>query len=239
MNLINSQNLSYSLSEAPLNQAFTEVRERGFYVFTDLWKKDFCDHILTEIDALTKESGVEVNYGGSEHRIWNSQLKSRGIEEFEKFSNHLMSAFAEKQKKAFDILAYRNLPIQDDTPELIDGRWHIDSIRDQFKIFLFLKDVNSRNGPFQWIPNTHNFSFKLKQVLKGNYLRFSDILGKNRQYQNISDSEISMLLGKSYRKKECLVSAGTAIMINTSSIHRAKPCIEGSRYALCSYYDHN
>ena len=29
---------------------------------------------------------------------------------------------------------------------------------------------------------------------------------------------------------------GTAVVVDTSAIHRARPCIEGTRYALTAYF---
>jgi hypothetical protein len=35
-----------------------------------------------------------------------------------------------------------------------------------------------------------------------------------------------------------LCDEGSVVIVNTSAIHRARPCFEAGRYALTSYYGH-
>ena len=41
---------------------------------------------------------------------------------------------------------------------------------------------------------------------------------------------------KGYRPVSVICKAGTMMVADTSAIHRARPCLEGSRYALTTYY---
>ena len=154
---------------------------------------------------------------------------------FKGFSDKITSFCINREENAYDILAYRNVEIDTFNASLLTNRWHIDSLNQQLKVFLFLKEVKDSDGPLQWIPSTQRSLFKYMQVIKGNYLSPFDLFGENRKYQNIPDEKVQNYLRKGYTTNECTVGKGTAVLIDTSCIHRAKPCF-GTRYALCSYY---
>jgi len=59
-----------------------------------------------------------------------------------------------------------------------------------------------------------------------------DINGENIDTKGLETTDASVSLNLS---KELSVKKGTALLIDTSCLHRAKPCF-GSRYTLCSYY---
>ena len=227
--------LNYRLSEDLLEKAKRNLDKSGYFLFDEITSEIFCNELVEEIDLLATETDVEINYGGSEHRIWLSHQKSNLIPLFKDFSDLLVSYCMNKEYESYDILAYRNLKIDETNYDLLNNRWHIDSLNKQLKVFLFLKDVDDGDGPLQWIPNTQKPLFKAIEVLKGNYLSPLDFLGKNRKYQNVPDDLINVHLKKDLFIQDCTVKKGTALLIDTSCLHRAKPCF-GSRYTLCSYY---
>ena len=73
-------------------------------------------------------------------------------------------------------------------------------------------------------------------ALKGNYFKPRDIFGGTRTYAKLPDPLIDQLATRGYRSQPVLVSAGTVMIVDTSAIHRARPCRAGSRYALTAYY---
>jgi hypothetical protein len=53
----------------------------------------------------------------------------------------------------------------------------------------------------------------------------------------MSEAEVAKLLAPDpSRLKTFTASAGTLILVDTSSIHRGMPILEGCRYALTNYY---
>ena len=94
--------------------------------------------IRDEIDRLALEDDTEVNYGGSEHRIWKAHKKSKSVDAFRRFSDRVLTEVDEKPVEAFDVLAIRNRPIDATDNGVVQGRWHLDSFNRQLKIFMFL-----------------------------------------------------------------------------------------------------
>ena len=48
------------------------------------------------------------------------------------------------------------------------GSWHRDSIKKQFKAFLFISDVDDKSGPFQFFPKSNYFLNKYLSRNKAN-----------------------------------------------------------------------
>lgn len=195
-----------------------------------------CEVIKKEIDALAEAPDTEINYGGSEHRVWKANEKSAVFEEFREFSDKVMSSVEKEEKAAFNILAIRNRALLREDAELIQGRWHLDSLRRQLKIFVFLTDVTEKSGPFEMIPGSHRTSFKIRHALKGDFFTPKDILNGSRKYQHLKETLIERIVASGHERKAFTIKAGTIAMVDTSCVHRARPCLKGERYALTSYY---
>ena len=148
---IKSKWFNYDIDQSMLEEACLSTREEGLYIFDSIMSKKYCDIVIDQIDSFIGDPNAEINYGGSEHRIWHSNKKSSEIQDFCSISNTLMTSFLGTKKEAHNVLAYRNLPIPEDDYALTEGRWHIDSFNNQYKVFLFLKDVEKSNGPLTYI----------------------------------------------------------------------------------------
>ncbi|WP_099036296.1 phytanoyl-CoA dioxygenase family protein [Lacimicrobium alkaliphilum] len=106
------------------------------------------------------------------------------------------------------------------------GGWHRDSVHsDQFKALVYLTDVNSDNGPFQYYLNTSSENSLAE--LEEHY----DIpVTENR----ISCDPTSVLPVD--RLVEVCGPAGSLIISNTRGIHRGKPIQSNERFSLTSYH---
>tara|TARA_B100000519_G_scaffold155515_1_gene136853 strand:- start:584 stop:1300 length:717 start_codon:yes stop_codon:yes gene_type:complete len=222
-----------------LNKIRTSIKKNGFSTLGEIQSNDYCDSVRKIIDSLSDNDGVEHNFDESEHRIWKAHEKSDLINYFFDFSNQVISSTIEKQSIANDILAIRNFQLPNKSSSNINGRWHMDSFNHQLKIFLFLKDVNLSNGPLEIIPGTQRLNFKLKSLCKGYVFSLSNFLSSNgeREYQKINDNYIEFLIENGFKVNSFTITKGTVVIVDTSALHRAKPCIGGSRYALTSYYE--
>jgi hypothetical protein len=194
--------------------------------------------IVRQIDEICDTSDdLEVNYGGSEHRIWKAHERFDAAKAFNEFSDELIPSLDRNIKKASNILAIRNRALNDRTGALRAGRWHLDSFRKQLKIFVFMQDVTNSDGPFELIPRTQNISAKVKHMIPGRYFSLNDILRREdkRGYQHIDDEFIERV-EETYPPTLFTVPAGTILIADTSAIHRAHPVNGGERYALTSYH---
>ena len=212
------------------------LADQGWAFLGKPLEKSILDQIKNEIDKMSESSDVEINYGGSEHRIWQAHEKSPSIEEFRHFSDVIVSKFHGSEHAAYDILAIRNRSLESSSGKLHDGRWHLDSFSRQLKVFVFLTNVTEASGPFEMIPGTQAMSFKMKKALGGHLITPKDIITKSRSYSKLKEELIESILSQGYERKVFAVPAGTMALVDTSCVHRARPCTVGERYALTSYY---
>lgn len=223
------------LQSIDVARARRELDERGCFLIENVFSEDFCRSAMAFIDENEKDTSTEVNYGGTEIRVWDSQKKNALLGEFFERSQDVLKELFSETPKPQTLLAIRNLPTGDEA-RLQQGRWHIDSFFKQMKVFVFLTPTTDESGPFEFIPASHKTSFKIKMLFRGLYLRWRDLLGRTRTYQRIEDGHIERLGEAGYRPQPVLCKAGTVMIVNTSAIHRARPCLRGSRYALTSYF---
>lgn len=214
------------------------LKQKGYWIIEDVYSKDYCNSLIDFINNYKEENNIEINYKGTELRIWDAQKKNNLFLRFYQESNHLLSRLLGSRQEAKTLLAIKNLPLNSDDDDSKKGRWHLDSFRNQLKTFLFLTDTNENSGVFEFIPESHKMIFKLNMLFRGHYFRLSDFFKgkKKRSYQWLNDSLIEKLLSTDMPSMPVLCKAGTVLIVDTSAIHRARPCSEGHRYALTAYY---
>ena len=219
-----------------LDRARLSLQNQGFFLIENAFDESFCQDVVQFIDSYSTSNDTEINYAGSELRIWDSHQKSALLGHFFQACNQSLPTLLKSQVKPKTLLAIRNKAIDSKASQLQLGRWHLDSFFNQIKIFLFLSNTSEQSGPFEFIPRSHRFPFKLGMLCKGKYIKPMDLLKRKRGYAAFEDSFIDHLSNEGYPAKAVLCSAGTLMVVNTSAIHRARPCLQGSRYALTAYY---
>lgn len=106
------------------------------------------------------------------------------------------------------------------------GGWHRDSVHcDQFKALVYLTDVDTDNGPFQYYLNTAN-----EDSLAELEAHYAIPVTENR----ISCDPTAVLPEE--RLVEVCGPAGSLIIANTRGIHRGKPIQSEERFSLTSYH---
>jgi hypothetical protein len=104
--------------------------------------------------------------------------------------------------------------------------WHRDNHHCQFKTFMYLSDVNEKNGCFQWITNSSmKFIGYPSPRTKSYNTRFHD-----ETIEKIIKTNDQCNLVEVYGEK------GTVILADTTYIHRGKIIEEGERKAITQYY---
>lgn len=217
------------------------LKKQGYYLHQDAYDLEFCKQTIQFMDNYRPENSSnspkhEINYGSSELRIWDAHKQDNLLNQFCQECDFSMSSIIKKRTEASTLLAIKNEALISQDEILKKDRWHIDSFFKQLKIFLFLTDTHEQSGPFEFIPFTNSKAFKLTALCKGKYLRPRDLLSDKRTYQKISDVWVENLQKKGFNPKPIICKAGTLLIVDTSLIHRARPCITGSRYALTAYY---
>jgi hypothetical protein len=130
--------------------------------------------------------------------------------------NSYMCAYS----KIFQIDYFLNFPMRDKAA-IKSQVWHRDGDGTVLKLFVYLSDVFAENGPFVYAPGSHKSP--LREI---NY--------KNRPK---SDDELRELL-KGYKREFVtgVCKRGTAVLANTSGMHKGGHVLEGERKALLIAY---
>jgi hypothetical protein len=108
--------------------------------------------------------------------------------------------------------------------------WHRDSpFRHQFKSIIYLTDVNDKNGPFEFIPCSHNFS-EVKGV--------ANALERSLKADRFKNDDIALLVSSGLLSSVNTYEgpAGTVLYADTRGLHRGKPLVEGIRRAITFYF---
>jgi hypothetical protein len=100
------------------------------------------------------------------------------------------------------------------------GGWHRDDpLRRQYKFIIYLTDVETTNGPYQYLLKSNSL-----------YSRFKSLIFNGFPKMRFKNSEIKGVIN------EFTGSKGDMIISDTCGIHRGKPLKNGeSRIALTSY----
>jgi hypothetical protein len=222
-----------------LGNSISQIKKLGVVSLSQPLSEERCKNIMSFIDDYDS-SQSEINFGGSEKRIWDAERSCVEVQEFAEFSDEIVSEAKGKSMKAYTILAYKNAPC--DLSKFSLGRWHSDSFFSQLKVFCFLSKVEEENGPLEILMKTHSPSYKALGLLSGKYIRPSDLLksSSSRSYAKLDEKYIR-LLSKFGAKSRKMVTkeSGESFLVDSSAIHRASPVLGGERYALCAYYRHN
>lgn len=208
----------------------------GFAILQSRATPEACDYIKNFIDQYP-EKDAEINYGGSEKRIWGSHCMDPVVKAFGELSDQVIGAVFNSQPKVKTVLAYSNHAIPAEE-RLITGRWHLDSLRHQYKLFCFLTRTEEHTGPLEVVPGTHRTVFKLWALVSGRYISYSSLGTVKRRYQTLDEQWVEAQCRKAGGSVPFLCEPGTLILVDTSAIHRARPCLKSHRHALCAYYDH-
>jgi len=123
--------------------------------------------------------------------------------------------------------AWYDFPV-DDQP-VSSQCWHKDGDDRKFiKIFIYLNEVNSENGPFCYIQNTHKIKNKIINNLDPKKTKYSS-------FNILEDKDAEKFYPKN-DIKECFGNFGTTIFADTSGFHRGKALSKKNRIMLVYEY---
>ena len=214
------------------NNLMDELSVNGFIELPSL-SKDFCSSIISEIDFLEHYDNLKTqsfqSSGDTRHWIPKSYINTPNIIKLAS-QNHKLLPKRLRNYYAKDRLSMVNVLNQ----EMKKGStgsgegWHCDSpFSHQIKIFTFLKDVNTDNGPLRLIPKSHQ---------KKNKYSIHKKLKKNMSSMRYDDSEIKVIEDMGFKVKELLVPKGSRFLVDTRIIHAGKAIKKDKRYAITDYY---
>ncbi|MHA7099867.1 phytanoyl-CoA dioxygenase family protein [Roseivirga pacifica] len=218
-------------NEEVQDEFYDDIKTNGYCVIKDFLTKDQCETYRQLIDDGIEKYESVADDEKSDYRIFGIDRLIPEIRNV--FARPVLESLYKKyvdrnQLNSF-IMANRVTPKPGNLGS--GGGWHRDSInRRQLKFIVYLSDVGSVNGNFQYMPKSHRVWDKLGQ---------NRSLKKGLSEYRYSQEDIDTLVKNGNRVDELTGSQGTLIVADTSGIHRGKPIVEGVRYAMTNYmFDH-
>lgn len=214
------KNKSHHFSEE-IKNVITELDKNGILIIRNFLKSP--KYYIGKIEYLIDHPKCWKDQAGSDHRL-------NGIDKVDKdfakifdndFLNEIYSNYIGEINESY-VMA--NKVIYKDNNLGSGQGWHKDNIARQLKFMIYLNDVNSENGPFQYLLKSHTLNKKIKIDIKEN--KFSK--NSNRI------SNIKPYLDK-FQLFEAKANAGDLIIFDSSGVHRGKPIQKGERFALTLY----
>ncbi len=209
------------------------IERVGIAVVSNYWSAGKCAAARAEIDRLMVEypGAVKAYSGGSDNRMFGVEATSALLAEFhyDRFLRGVGELIGGLTLYNFATLGARI----EATPENNgsgDG-WHRDGHGFQFKSILYLCDVTEENGPFEFLPGSHTRWRAGFDTITGNLPP-----APKSRYEPAAIDRMNRWFGT--RRRRYLAKAGTLLLVNTSGIHRGRPLMHGTRYALTNYYYH-
>lgn len=208
-----------------------EVEKKGFCIIPNFYLKNEYTQNRNEIDKLIKkyQSQIVTDKEGSDHRIWGADRVSTLIQKF--FANDFIGKIIKAHEQTDNITGFTLAARLEYKPDNLGsgGGWHRDwAVNKQIKAILYLSDVYTDSGPFQYVEGSHNHLDIIRDCFINNF-KFN----QNR----FSDTEVEKIIKRNPSKLKTLSGkAGTLILVNTRGIHRGMPIKQGVRYALTNYY---
>jgi hypothetical protein len=210
-----------------------KIHQFGYAVIPDYWPDNKCRDVIEKIEQELHDVSVCHRWDdaeGSDHRLYQAEKMGGLLEQF------LNDPLIEQYRYAYTgvknpdklLLAARLDGVSGNRGS--GGGWHRDSPhRSQFKAILYLSDVDSSNGPFEYIEGSHKVVNSLRLVLSSQSLP--------NQYR-FTDQEIQNILSLKFPLRTFAAKAGTLLLVDTKGIHRGCPITTGRRYAITQYcYD--
>jgi len=227
------------LSELVINKEMGITKENimnslvrnGIVILEDYYTNEEVSKMEEEFNSVFEKHGDVVDILDKE-----DCSKDERIFHAEKFSPYLKQRISDDKLFETIVTEYtkvnrRNKKVLLNKVEYKEGEvrnsgagWHRDNHDCQFKVIVYLSDVNERNGNFQFLTNSskHHIGYPTPRTTSYN-TRFSDEVVEGLIKDNV---ELINIVGKK----------GTVLLANTIYIHRGNIIQEGDRKAITQYY---
>jgi hypothetical protein len=197
-----------------------DLKQYGIFSINNFISEEECELIIKETKTLTVDSSkVRVDSLPSEYRVWNAEKVFPSIQRF--LNSEPVEFCSSNLSLEPSFCIYNHIKPGEYGS---GGGWHRDTrFQNQYKCIVYLTDCNEGNGNFAYLRKSHlnNSAYVLT--------RFMDFFKKPRyDYLKKIFNRFS---------KNIYGSKGTAIIVNTTGIHRGTPVTKGERHALTIYFN--
>jgi hypothetical protein len=202
---------------------FESLKRNGLHIFSELVPFEEIDALLSDFEILKQKNRISES-GQSTGRISVAGVLTPAFERYVKKIKPYVTTFLNTERVRVEISYYQESYPQKNLESVPGGEFHVDDNKANFKYFIYLSDVGNNNGPFSCVPSTGSWRLK-NSLIRG---IFWEITG-NKKYL------YDYLIDTTYcEKNEKIITgtAGTQFLVDTTTLHRAKPVKEGCRKVL-------
>lgn len=204
------------------DRILSAIDHDGFAVLPGYLSHDACRDARSDIDTAIRE------FPESVHRHADDRLF--GVERVSPTAHRalvdeqwltLANAYTGEPTVPMFTMANR---IEPGATEGSGGGWHRDGFARELKVIVYLTDVGDQNGPFQIVRASHTADAICADMRTA---------GLRAVQNRLSQTEVSRIIAADPDRRVTVTGeCGTAIVFDTSAVHRGVPSAKGSRYAL-------
>lgn len=199
---------------------FNDLRLYGLHKFSELVPSGEVKDLLQDFEDIKRSKVIDAS-GQLSGRVFSHGMVSPLLEKYVKKITPYVVDFFNTDRINVEISYYQESFPQEDLGSIPGGDFHVDDNKGNLKYFIYLSEVGDKNGPFSCIPSTGGWKLR-GSVIRGILWE----LTKNRKY----------LYGYLIDQTACIEyeeiitgAAGTNFLVDTTSLHRAHPVLEGFR----------
>jgi len=216
-----------------LDALLAAVERNGIAVVASYWSPEQCAQGRAEIDRLLTEhpQAVHLSSGGSDKRLFGVEQASSLLATFH--HDPFLRGFGELIG-GLELYNFVTLGARIDATPQNNGSgdgWHRDAHGFQFKSILYLSDVSEDNGPLEYLRGSHGAWRAALDTVLGGLPPPPSSRYEPAMVERVARSDPA-------RAQRFIGRSGTLLLVNTAGVHRGRPLVGGTRYALTNYYYH-
>lgn len=205
---------------------YKKFKKDGIVILEQKISENVCKAIRDNIFELRKRNNEDIksmfDNCGSDYRVYGYENISGNLSVLliEQIKTEILDMIIPTKKGSYILLASNVRYVKNNKGS--GGGWHRDSISEQYKMMIYLNDVDKDNGPFEYLKGSHKFICKFKSLFNNlhSFKRF-----KNKEIEKFS----------SYGKVQCTGLTGTIILFDSTGLHRGRPLTDGQRFSITMY----
>lgn len=203
-----------------VNSPNKSLGRKGYQVIENLLSDELCDKLVQDISNKIEIGEISwKDKESSDYRIMGYNHSDNEIlNEIDKLVKRNFDQYVGSLKN-FKFFRMANIVIPKRGNLGSGGGWHRDSLnRRQLKLMIYLTDVSSSNGPFEYIEGSHGLAHKLRFNLISSNVRFG-------AFEKIVHAKSRIFTAPK----------GTGIIFDSSGVHRGNPIDSDKRVAITYY----
>lgn len=202
------------------NRIVSDLREKGIHIFEHDLTSDEISDLSNDFTKLQNEQSLDSD-GQLKGRIFSHGILSQTLGQHAEKIKPLAMQFLNSKHVGIEISYYQESFPVETTDDIPGGEFHVDDNKANLKYFIYLTKVSDENGPFSCVPGTGGWKFR-NSFLRGILWEITHKRKYLYEYGIEPEKLVTM-------ESKITGPIGTHFLVDTTSLHRALPVINGSR----------